>query len=173
MRAVPWITAVVIVVLDQITKALVRAHLVQGALVPVVPGLSLSHVHNRGIAFSLFADGGLVSRVVLHMVIVGAVIVISWMLVRHGQGRLAAFGFGLVLGGAVGNLIDRVMHGYVIDFVHVWVRIGERTASWPDFNVADSSITVGAVLLVVREIWGTRSASHQAADREQHASQAD
>ena len=57
----------------------------------------------------------------------------------------------LILGGAVGNLIDRVLYGWVIDFVHLWVRIGDRTVSWPDFNVADASISVGAVLLILNE----------------------
>jgi signal peptidase II len=75
------------------------------------------------------------------------------MLVRHHrQGWLATIGFGLILGGAVGNLIDRVLHGSVVDFVHVWVRLGDRIWSWPDFNVADSAITVGACVLILHEI---------------------
>ena len=74
------------------------------------------------------------------------------MVVRHGhQSRLAGLAFGLILGGAVGNLIDRVLYGAVVDFVHVWVKIGGRTWSWPDFNVADASITVGALLLIANE----------------------
>ncbi len=149
----PWLTAAVVVGADRLTKAAVVANLEHGARLPVFPGLSLSHVRNPGIAFSLFADGGPVSRVVLHLVILTAVVVIAWMVVSHGRHTLlSGISFGLIMGGAVGNLIDRVLHGWVIDFIHVWVRIGDRVWSWPDFNLADSSITVGAVLLVIMEL---------------------
>jgi len=173
MRALPWITAFSVVLLDRITKMAVQAHLEQGALVSVVPGFALSHVHNRGIAFSLFANGGLLSRVILHFVIVGAVVVISWMLVRHGRrGFVAGLGFGLILGGAVGNLIDRVAYGWVIDFLHFWIRLGGRYYSWPDFNVADSAITVGAILLVAYEFRGQRLDQEHRVETE-HAPRAD
>jgi signal peptidase II len=167
MRALPWVTALHIIAHDRITKKLVQAHVEQGALVPVFPGFAVSHVHNRGIAFSLFADGGLLSRVILHFVIVGAVVVISWMLVRHGKrGCIAGLGFGLILGGAVGNLIDRIAYGWVVDFLHCWIRLGGRYYSWPDFNVADSAITVGAILLVVYEFRGQRAVQKHAEEAE-------
>ena len=150
--ALPWITATLVVILDRITKMAVMDHLAEGAWEPVFPGLALTHVHNPGIAFSLFSDGGPVSRIVLHGVILTAVVLIAWMLQRHGRHQLVAgTAFGLILGGAVGNLIDRVLYGWVVDFIHVWVKIGDRTWSWPDFNVADSAITVGAILLILSE----------------------
>lgn len=149
----PWLVAAAVVGLDRLTKAAVMQRLEPGAWVDVVPGFALTHVHNRGIAFSLFDDGGPLSRLALHAVILAAVVVIAWMLVRHGSRRPAAgIGFGLILGGAVGNLIDRVLYGWVVDFVHLWVRIGERHWSWPDFNVADSAITIGAALLILHEL---------------------
>lgn len=150
----PWLTALVIVVADRLSKAAVYANLEHGEWLPVFPGLTITHVRNPGIAFSLFADGGPLTRVLLHLVILTAVVVIAWMVVRHGRERLLpGITFGLVLGGALGNLIDRVIYGWVLDFIHVWVRIGERTWSWPDFNVADSAITTGAVLLILTEIF--------------------
>ncbi len=154
MRSViPWATTIVIVILDRITKAAVVDKLVPGAWVEVVPGLALTHVHNPGIAFSLFSGGGPLTRVVLHLVIFTSVVIIASMVVRHAHhSRLAGLAFGLILGGAVGNLIDRVLYGWVIDFVHLWIRLGQRTFSWPDFNVADAAITCGAVLLIISEL---------------------
>jgi signal peptidase II len=150
---VPWLTALAIVVLDRLTKAAVMRHLEHGQWQEVFPGLTITHVRNSGIAFSLFADGGPLTRILLHLVIFTAVVVIAWMVVRHGHHRLlSGFAFGLVLGGAIGNLIDRVLYGWVLDFIHVWARIGGRTWSWPDFNVADSAITTGAILLILIEI---------------------
>ncbi len=156
MRALlPWLTAAVIVIFDRITKMAVLDHLAPGSWVEVVPGFALTHVHNPGIAFSLFAGGGPLTRVILHLVIFTSVVIIAAMVVRHAHGsRLAGLAFGLILGGAVGNLIDRVLYGWVIDFVHLWARIGGRTLSWPDFNVADAAISCGAVLLIASELRG-------------------
>jgi signal peptidase II len=154
MRAlIPWLTALVILVADRLTKMAVLEHLPHGSRTPVFPGFTLTHVHNPGIAFSLFADGGPVSRALLHLVIFTAVVVIAWMVVRHGhRSAFAGFAFGLILGGALGNLVDRVLYSWVLDFIHLWVRIGDRVLSWPDFNIADSAITVGAVLLIIIEL---------------------
>jgi signal peptidase II len=164
-RALPWITAVVVLAADRVSKLAVLDHLQEGSLVPVLPGLALSHVHNRGIAFSLFATGGPFSRVVLHLVIVLAVVLIAWMLVRQGgDTALTAVGFGLILGGAIGNLVDRVLWGWVVDFIHLWVRLGQKVYSWPDFNVADSAITVGASLLILHELLSHRTKVSDAPD---------
>jgi len=151
--ALPWITAALVVVADRATKLLVLERFEVGSWTQIFPGFALTHVHNTGIAFSLFSEGGWLSRALLHGVILTAVVLIAWMARRHGHHRvMAGFAFGLILGGAVGNLIDRVLYGWVIDFIHLWVRIGDRTWSWPDFNIADSAITVGAVLLILNEV---------------------
>jgi len=154
MRSVvPWLTAALVVIADRITKLMIMDRLDAGAFHPIVPGFALTHVHNRGIAFSLFSDGGWLTRIALHGVILIAVVLIAWMVFRHGHRQLlAGFAFGLILGGAVGNLIDRVLYGWVVDFIHLWIRIGDRSWSWPDFNVADSSITIGAGLLILNEL---------------------
>jgi len=162
---IPWCTAITIVIADRLTKLLVLKDIPEGGWRPVMPGLALTHVHNRGIAFSLFSEGGWLSRVFLHGVILTAVVLIAWMLFRHGRGQpIAGLAFGLILGGAVGNLIDRVMYGWVIDFIHLWVRVGDRSWAWPDFNVADSAITVGAILLIVNEFLIQRHGTPDAPD---------
>ena len=153
MRGVlPWIAAVLVVVSDRITKTMILATIEPGSWIDVMPGLAFTHIHNRGIAFSLFAGGGPLTRMLLHLVIFTSVVIIAAMVVRHGHhSRLGGFAFGLILGGAVGNLIDRVLYGAVIDFIHVFAKIGGRVWSWPDFNIADASITVGALLLIANE----------------------
>ena len=166
---IPWLTALLVVVADRFTKMAVLERLEHGSWHHVFPGLTISHVRNPGIAFSLFADGGPLTRVVLHLVILTAVVVIAWMVVRHGRHRImSGIAFGLVLGGAVGNLIDRVLYGWVLDFIHVWIRVGDRIWSWPDFNVADSAITVGAVLLILIEFFRPENA-----EKAEHAPDSD
>jgi signal peptidase II len=87
------------------------------------------------------------------------------MLVRQDkQGYLPGLSFGLILGGAVGNLIDRVRHGWVVDFLHLWIRTGDRVRSWPDFNVADSAIVVGTALLILFEFGIHRGTSGKKED---------
>jgi signal peptidase II len=166
MRGVlPWLAAVLVVVADRITKVTILARLEPGGWIEVLPGFALTHVHNRGIAFSLFAGGGPLTRILLHLVIFTSVVIIAAMVVRHGHhSRLGGLAFGLILGGAVGNLIDRVLYGHVVDFVHLWARLGGRTWSWPDFNVADASITVGAVLLIANEFRHQHSEPDHAPD---------
>jgi len=152
-RALPWLVALAVLGLDRVTKAAVMRCLPTGGWYPVLPGLSITHVHNSGIAFSLFADGGPATRIVLQMAITLAVGIIAWMVYRHGaRGATAGVALGLILGGAVGNLVDRILYGWVVDFIHLWIRAGGRTWSWPDFNVADSAITVGAGLLLIGEL---------------------
>jgi signal peptidase II len=162
---VPWVTAILVIVADRVTKSLIMARLEPGGWIEVMPGFALTHIHNRGIAFSLFAGGGPLTRVVLHLVIFTSVVIIAAMVVRHGHhSRLAGLAFGLILGGAVGNLIDRVLYGSVIDFVHLWTKVGGRVWAWPDFNVADASITIGAVLLIANEFRVHRSERDDASD---------
>jgi len=150
---IPWLTACIVLVADRLTKIAVLDRLEYGTWYEVFPGLAITHVRNPGIAFSLFADGGPLTRILLHLVILTAVVVIAWMVVRHGRHRiLSGIAFGLILGGAVGNLIDRVLYGWVLDFIRVWIKISGRTWAWPDFNIADSAISTGAVLLILFEL---------------------
>ena len=140
--ALPVCTAVIL--LDQLVKALVAAAIPLHGRVPLWPGLlAVTHVHNRGMAFGIFSDvdGGWL-RWALAAVAVAAVYVI-WSYARHEGHRPAVLvAFGAILGGALGNLIDRIRFGYVVDFVLAhWGR-----HEFPAFNVADSAITMGGVL---------------------------
>ena len=151
----PWLAiAVVVVVLDQLTKTLIVWRFALGDSVTVAPFLNIVRAHNTGAAFSFLAGASGWQR--WFFVGLGAVaaIFIVWMLARHGGQRLFASALTLILGGAVGNVIDRLLHGHVIDFVQV------HYAGWyfPSFNVADSAITLGAACLILDELLRVRRA---------------
>jgi signal peptidase II len=150
-----------IVGLDQVTKALLVRALELHDTVPLVDGLlSFSHVRNRGAAFGLLSDWDLPYQPLLLSVLsIAALLAITLYFVRlPATARLPRLALALVLGGAVGNLIDRLRLGYVVDFIHVYWRQHQ----WPDFNVADSAITVGVTLLVFDIL---RSSGHEASPR--------
>jgi signal peptidase II len=138
-----------VVGLDQATKALiVRSIELHGPHLTIVDGLlSLSHVRNRGAAFGLLSDWDLpYQSVLLSLLSIGALLAIAVYFLRlPAAARLPRVALALVLGGAIGNLIDRVRLGYVVDFIHAYWRQHQ----WPDFNVADSAITIGVTLLVL------------------------
>lgn len=146
-----WVGVIASVVgLDQLTKLLVAGSLHLGERVQVLPFFDLVYVFNPGAAFSFLADHSGWQRwffVALAVVICGW---LSVLLKRHASERLMPAACALIIGGAIGNVIDRLIHGAVIDFLYFYVgRYG-----WPAFNVADSAITVGAVLMVWAE-WKT------------------
>jgi signal peptidase II len=140
-----WI-AVAIVVFDQLTKFAATNYLTQHGESQLAPFLNLVLVHNTGAAFGFLSGAGGWQNLFFIVVAVAASIFILWMYWRlSAQDRVLAIGLMLVLGGALGNLLDRLIHGYVIDFIDVYYK----TWHWPAFNVADSAITIGAVLLVI------------------------
>lgn len=128
--------AVAVVAADQVTKALVRDRISPGHEVHVLPGVHLVHARNPGIAFSRLANGGTLV-VVIAIVALGALLVFFF---THLRRRLVWLPTGLLLGGAAGNLVDRVREGAVTDFV--------KLPHWPAFNLADACITVGVIVLV-------------------------
>ena len=135
-------------ILDQATKRSIVERFYYAERLEVIPGLfDLTHVRNPGGAFSFFADGPLEWRMAFFVgATLLALVLLTIFLVRHeGQDRLIPLALGLVMAGAVGNLIDRIAYGEVIDFldVHLW---GGYT--WPTFNVADSAIVLGVGLLI-------------------------
>ena len=142
-----WLAAA-IVLADQLTKLAVVRSFAFGERLAVVPGLfDLTLLFNRGAAFSFLAGAGGWQRWFFTGLGVAAAVFIVWLLARHGSQRLFAFSLALILGGAIGNVIDRIVRGQVVDFLLVyWQRW-----HWPAFNVADSAITVGALLLIVDE----------------------
>ena len=126
----------VVVAADQATKALVRANVDLGSRDGVFPGVEIVHVRNRGVAFGLFSDGGLV----LVVIGVASVVALLAFFATHSRRPLVWLPTGLLLGGAAGNLIDRTRQGFVTDFIDL--------PAWPAFNLADTSITIGVLSLL-------------------------
>jgi signal peptidase II len=151
--------AATVVVLDQLSKLAITLALPLGASRSVIPGLfRLVHTRNRGIAFGLFPSAGQGFQLVLLIAIAAIVVAVAWQLARTSENALARFGLALVLGGAVGNVIDRLAHGEVVDFLCFFVVAGGREHQWPSFNVADAAITIGAGCLILAELLLTRRA---------------
>lgn len=140
-----WLAlSLVVIVLDQFTKALMVRAFERGEALVVTPFFNLVLAYNRGAAFSFLADAGGWQKVFFSMLAIVASIWIVWLLSRHATQKLFSAALALILGGALGNLIDRVRLGEVVDFLDVHAGIYH----WPAFNVADSAITIGAVLLI-------------------------
>lgn len=143
------LVAGIVIVLDQWTKALALQHLSGGVPVDALPFLQWYLVFNAGVAFGLFSDGGGIQHLLLSILTAGICLFIAvwlWRICRTG--RMLAWGLSLILGGAVGNLIDRLRLGQVIDFINLHYN------DWyfPAFNVADMSITLGAVFVIADAI---------------------
>ena len=138
--------SLVIIIADQISKTVIVNWLDLYETVPVLPFFNLTLAHNSGAAFSFLAGAGGWQRwffVVLAAVI--SVVLIIWMRRLAETAKLEAISLALIIGGAIGNVIDRLIYGYVIDFLDVYAG----SYHWPAFNLADSAICVGAVLLII------------------------
>jgi signal peptidase II len=145
-----WLAlAAAVVAADQATKGLVASRLVLGDSIEILPVLNLVRAHNAGAAFSFLAGESGWQRWFFVGIAVAASVFIVHLLRRHGRDQpLFAFSLAAILGGAIGNVIDRLNHGHVIDFVDL--HLGGR--HFPSFNVADGAITVGAVCLMLDEL---------------------
>jgi signal peptidase II len=135
--ALAGVVVLAVIALDQATKALVRSSIAPGGRSELLPFLSFVHVHNRGVAFGFLGGGGLPVLLVTFAALAALIAYFA----RHPDRRLLWLPTGLLLGGALGNLLDRLRQGYVTDFVHF--------PHWPSFNVADMGITFGVVALVL------------------------
>jgi signal peptidase II len=154
-RLLPWIAvALTVVVLDQLTKWAIEQAFNYGDVKRLTSFFNLVLTYNKGAAFSFLRDASGWQGPLLSAVAVIASVVIVVLLVRHGHQRLFALALALILGGAVGNLIDRLTYGHVVDFLDFhyggW--------HWPAFNVADSAIVGGALLLIADEFHRLRRA---------------
>lgn len=134
-----------VVALDLATKYVVLQNLAYGERIPVTGFFNLVLVFNKGAAFSFLASAPGWQTTFFALVAVVASVVIGWLLLRQPEKRLFCTGLGLILGGALGNLHDRVVYGHVVDFLDFHAAGWH----WPAFNVADSGITVGAGLLIL------------------------
>jgi signal peptidase II len=152
-RLAPWVgVALLIVAADQFSKIVIEKAFRLGDVRPVTGYFSLVLAHNRGAAFSMFDGGAGWQAHALTAVGIGACVFILYLLARHGSQRLFASALALILGGALGNVLDRLLHGHVIDFLLFHYRQWE----FPAFNVADSAITVGAAMLILDELLRVR-----------------
>jgi signal peptidase II len=160
-RLLPWLAiALFIVIADQITKTLIIGRFAEGEWIAVTSFFNLTRHHNPGAAFSFLADASGWQRWFFTAIGIGAAIFIVWMLKSHGGQKLFAWALTLILGGAVGNVVDRLIHGYVVDFLQFRFSLLEpifHRGYFPTFNIADACITCGAVLLIVDEIRRVRS----------------
>jgi signal peptidase II len=163
MRKYHFLIAVLVIVLDRASKWLVAGRITLHDSIPVLPGFfRLTHVQNSGAAFGLFADSSSEWKVaILIMFSVLALAVVSALLWKNSHSMTTTgVGLSLILGGAVGNLWDRLLSGHVVDFFDFYLG----SYHWPAFNIADSAIVVGALLLVA-EILFARAPAEQKAVR--------
>jgi signal peptidase II len=150
-RRLPWLLTIsaLLLLADRLTKIWVGKHIVLGEAIPIIPHvLRITHWTNEGAAFSLFADSATpntVRWVLISFSLIAAVVVLVAMVRLGNRITLTTLALALILAGALGNVHDRIAYGSVIDFIEVHIF----TYHWPDFNVADSSIVVGACLLML------------------------
>ncbi len=145
----PWLGwAAIVLIIDQFTKTLILGYYRLGDHTPVTAFFNIVRAHNTGAAFSFLAEHSGWQRWLFTAIGVAAAVFILWMLKTHAGQKLFSFAMASILGGAIGNVIDRMMHGYVVDFLDFYV------GNWhfPAFNVADSAITLGAICLVLDEL---------------------
>ncbi len=151
----PWLAlALIVLIVDQFTKVLVVGYYKLGDATTITSFFNVVRVHNVGAAFSFLAGAAGWQRWLFTGIGIVAALFILWMLKSHAGQKLFSFALACILGGAIGNVIDRVVYGYVVDFLQF------HYAGWyfPSFNVADSAITVGAAALILDEIRRVRRA---------------
>lgn len=158
----PWLLllAGVAILVDRLTKLYVSSHLKMGQAVTIIPHVfRITHVLNFGAAFSMFAESASPDAVRWSLVVFSVVATLIVLSLLWRMGRVfspASIGLALILGGAIGNLYDRMRLHYVIDFLEVHIV----NYHWPDFNVADSCISVGAVLILIELLWSKPKQTH-------------
>ena len=147
MKLQNWLLlALLIVVLDQLTKQLADNLLAYGDPLAVLPSFNLTLLYNKGAAFSfLNSAGGWQRWFFTAVAVVVSIVIVFWLKATGEEQRWTPAGLVLILGGAIGNVIDRVIFGHVIDFIQVYYD----TFYWPAFNIADSAICVGAAILLL------------------------
>lgn len=139
-----WIVGLVLIA-DQLSKQLILASFKLNESLNLLPFFSLTYRQNTGAAFSFLDDAGGWQRWLFALVAIGFSVVLTlWLRRQSSTEKLSAVAFTLVIGGALGNLIDRLYHGFVVDFLHFYYQ----SYHYPAFNIADSAICVGAVLII-------------------------
>jgi len=152
-----WLcSSLLVVILDQASKQVAEAQLTPHQPVNLFPYFDWYLTYNTGAAFSLLADAGGWQRWLFTVIaIVISIVIVQWVRKLPAEETLTAVSLSLILGGAIGNLIDRIVLGHVVDYIQVWLG----SYPFPAFNLADAAISVGAVLLILSSFWGARKAS--------------
>ena len=151
----PWLgLALILLIADQFTKVLILGYYQLGDSTLVTSFFNIVRVHNSGAAFSFLASASGWQRWFFTAVGVGAAVFIIYMLRSHPGQKLFSFALACILGGAIGNVIDRLLHGYVVDFLDFHYA----GTHFPAFNIADSAISVGAACLILDELLRVRRA---------------
>lgn len=157
-----WIAlAALVVVLDQFAKWLILSHYQLGEGTRITSFFNIIRAQNTGAAFSFLAGAGGWQRWLFVALAIAAALFIAWLLRAHAGQKLFSFALSLILGGAVGNVLDRITHGYVVDFLDFHWRFLEPVfyrGHFPAFNLADSAITLGVVCLILDELRRVRQA---------------
>ncbi len=160
-RRLPWLLLIsaLVIFADRLTKNWVSAHVRLGGAIPIIPRvLRITHWTNEGAAFSLFADTAsphAVRWALITFTLIAVVVILVVLLRLGNQFTLTTIALALILGGAIGNVHDRILYGSVVDFIEVHIF----TYHWPDFNVADSSVVIGACLLMLDSLLPHRNPS--------------
>ena len=152
------LTALGVIILDQVSKFIIAASIGFYESVPVIGGFfNLVHVRNRGMAFGLMnrPDAGISLYFLIAITIIAVLLIIIWSVRLKHEERGLLFGLSLILGGAVGNLIDRIRLKEVIDFLDIYLG----SYHWPAFNIADSAITIGAIWIAVYIVFFNKAGS--------------
>jgi len=148
-----WLSiSLIVIVLDQLSKAAISRHFVYGESMPITEFFNLVLVHNTGAAFSFLSDAGGIQRWLFTAIAIVASVWIVWLLRKHQEEKLFSFALAFILGGALGNLIDRMAYGYVVDFLDFYWGASHFAA----FNLADAAITCGAILLILDSFMGKK-----------------
>ena len=152
----PWLGwAAIVLIVDQFTKTLILGYYHLGDATRITSFFNIVRAHNTGAAFSFLADAGGWQRWLFTGIGVVATVVIVWQLHAHRGQRLLGLALSSILGGAIGNVVDRLQHGYVVDFLDFYWG----ASHFPAFNVADMAISIGAVLLILDELRRMRKKS--------------
>lgn len=155
----PWLTLTLfIVVMDQITKGLITSHFKLYESLDLLPFLKITLLHNPGAAFSMLADADGWQRWFFTSVSsIISIVLFFWILQLPRHQYWLAIALALILGGALGNLWDRIEYGYVVDFIDVYYQDWH----WPAFNIADTAISIGAVMLLLDTLFNNHSDSDE------------
>lgn len=159
MRNLKWlIISAIVIVSDQLIKSLITKQFILYEEYPVLPLLNITYKHNQGAAFGFLATAGGWQQIAFcGIAIAMSVILAIWLCKLNKQQRWTAFALALIIGGAIGNLIDRLVLGYVVDYIDFYIKHWH----FATFNLADSAISIGAAMLIIEAFFAPRKVKHE------------